>query len=178
MTSRPTDPHMNPSRLSRSLSFLVVLALAAATPVTPAGAQGQPNTGTGPALPKSGTIARDTAYERKVLAQMKAPAGFTVVSFAGPPAAMYPTVVAPSPDGSVYVGTDLNLAQGAVKGRGRVTRLVDDDGDGRADRYTIFAELDSPRGIAVDGKTVYILHPPHLSAFRDTNGDGIADTSD
>ena len=170
---------MTPNRLARPLVSLVILAIAAAAHASPAHAQGgQPNTGTGPALPKSGRIARDTAYERKVLAQMKAPDGFTLVSFAGPPVAMYPTVVAPSPDGSVYVGTDLNLAQGAVKGRGRVTRLVDDDGDGRADRYTIFAELDSPRGIAVDGKTVYILHPPHLSAFRDTNGDGIADTSE
>ena len=101
-----------------------------------------------------------------------------MVSFAGPPFAMYPTVVAPAPDGSVYVGTDLNLAQGAVKGRGRVVRLVDGDGDGHADAYTIFAELDSPRGIAVDGNTVYVLHPPDLTAFRDTNGDGIADTSE
>ena len=90
---------------------------------------------------------------------------------------MYPTVVAPAPDGSVYVGVDLNLAQGAVKGRGRVVRLVDKDGDGHADAYTIFAELDSPRGIAVDGNTVYVMHPPDLTAFRDTNGDGIADTS-
>ena len=134
--------------------------------------------GLGPTLPKSGTIPRDTAYERKVLAQMKAPDGFTMLSFAGPPFAMYPTVVAPAPDGSVYVGTDLNLAQGAVKGRGRVMRLVDTDGDGHADKYTIFAEVDSPRGIAVDGNTVYVLHPPNLTAYRDTNGDGIADTSD
>ena len=141
-------------------------------------AAGQPNTGLGPTLPKTGTITRDTAYERKVLAAMKAPAGFTMVSFAGPPIAMYPTVVAPAPDGSVYVGVDLNLAQGAVKGRGRVMRLVDTDGDGRADKYSIFVETDSPRGIAVDGNTVYVMHPPHLTAYRDTNGDGIADQSD
>jgi glucose/arabinose dehydrogenase len=113
-----------------------------------------------------------------VLATMKAPDGFTMVHYAGPPYAMYPTVVEPAPDGSVYVGVDLNLAQGAVKGRGRVVRLVDSDGDGHADRYTIFAELDSPRGIAVDGSTVYVMHPPHLTAFRDTDGDGIADQSD
>ena len=65
---------------------------------------------------------------------MKAPDGFTMTLFAAPPYAMYPTVVAPAPDGSVYVGVDLNLAQGAVKGRGRVMRLVDTDGDVRADR--------------------------------------------
>jgi hypothetical protein len=153
----------------------LVAALALAEPAV---AQGQPNMGTGPVLPKSGTIARDTAYERKVVAAMKAPEGFTMVSYAGPPFAMYPTVVAPAPDGSVYVGVDLNLAQGAVKGRGRVVRLLDTDSDGHADRYTTFVDIDSPRGIAVDGNTVYVLAPPNLTAYRDTNGDGIADSSD
>ena len=37
-------------------AFVATLALA-----EPAVAQGQPNTGTGPKLPPSGTIARDTA---------------------------------------------------------------------------------------------------------------------
>jgi putative membrane-bound dehydrogenase-like protein len=164
-------------RLTRAAVPLAA-AFACLVLAAPAGAQGQPNMSTGPVLPKSGSIPRDTAYERKVLAAMKAPEGFTLLSFAGPPFAMYPTVVAPAPDGSVYVGVDLNLAQGAVKGRGRVVRLVDTDGDGHADKYTIFAELDSPRGIAVDGNTVYVMHPPNLTAYRDTNGDGIADTSD
>ena len=143
-----------------------------------AAAQGQPNTGLGPTLPKSGTIPRDTAYERKVLAQMKAPEGFTLLHFAGPPVAMYPTCVAPAPDGSVFVGVDLEPRAGRGEGRGRVMRLVDTDGDGRADTYTIFAEMDSPRGIVSDGNTVYVMHPPNLTAYRDTNGDGIADTSD
>ena len=166
------------SRLPRVLTSLAVGALAATAVAAPAAAQGQPNTGLGPTLPKSGTIPRDTAYERKVLAQMKAPDGFTLLHFAGPPFAMYPTAVAPAPDGSVYVGVDLNLAQGAVKGRGRVMRLVDSDGDGHADRYTVFTEVDSPRGIAVDGNTVYVMHPPNLTAYRDTNGDGIADSAE
>jgi putative membrane-bound dehydrogenase-like protein len=158
--------------------MLAAISLAAIVHSIPAGAQGQPNTSTGPVLPKSGRIVPDTAHERKVLAQMKAPEGFSMVTFAGPPYAMYPTVVEPAPDGSVYVGVDLNLAQGAVKGRGRVMRLVDDDNDGRADRYSIFVDADSPRGIAVDGNTVYVLHPPNLVAYQDTNGDGIADKSD
>ncbi|MFL5619658.1 MAG: heme-binding domain-containing protein [Gemmatimonadaceae bacterium] len=169
---------MTTRRLTRAVTSIVAAAFAIVAHAAPAGAQGQPNMGTGPVLPKSGTIARDTAYERKVLAAMKAPDGFTMLHFAGPPFAMYPTVVAPAPDGSVYVGVDLNLAQGAVKGRGRVVRLVDSDGDGHADKYTIFSDVDSPRGIAVDANTVYVLHPPNLTAYRDTNGDGIADTSD
>ena len=105
---------MRVQRASRGRLYAAVV-LAAMTHASPALAQsGPPNTGTGPKLPPKGTIARDTAYERKVLEQMKAPEGFTMTVFAGPPVAMYPTVVAPSPDGSVYVGVDLNLAQGAV----------------------------------------------------------------
>ena len=86
------------SRLSRALTATVAGALTAVALVAAtAGAQGQPNMSTGPALPKSGTIPRDTAYERKVLAAMKAPEGFTMLHYAGPPFAMYPTAVAPAP---------------------------------------------------------------------------------
>jgi glucose/arabinose dehydrogenase len=170
---------MTPSRLSRTFSSLAGVTFFVAANAAPVCAQsGQLDMGRGPQLPKSGTIARDSVHDRKVIEQITAPAGFSLLTFAGPPAAMYPTVVATSPDGSVYVGVDLNLAQGAVKGRGRVMRLVDTDGDGRADKYTIFADVDSPRGIAVDGNTVYVLHPPNLTAYRDTDGDGIADQSD
>jgi len=90
---------------------------------------------------------------------------------------MYPTCVNESPDGAVFVCVDPNLSLSTLKGVGRVMRLVDTDNDGRADTYTTFAEMDSPRGVASDGKTVYVMHPPDLTAYRDTNGDGIADTS-
>src|SRR6476619_6932753 len=97
------------SRLSRALTATVAGALATVVLAAPsAGAEGQPNTSTGPVLPKSGAIPRDTAYERKVLAAMKAPDGFTMLHYAGPPFAMYPTAVAPAPDGSVYVGVEIN----------------------------------------------------------------------
>ncbi|HEX2779181.1 MAG TPA: hypothetical protein VHM30_06770, partial [Gemmatimonadaceae bacterium] len=155
------------------------LLTATATAQDPGATRGPtPKPETGPKLPTRGSIPRDTARDRNVVGQVTIPAGFALTMFAGPPVAMYPTVVEPAPDGSVYMGTDLNLAQGAVKGRGRIVRLVDDDGDGRADRYSIFAEVDSPRGIAVDGNTVYVLHVPDLTAFRDTNGDGVADRAD
>ena len=92
---------MIPSRSLRTLATLGAVQLVATLALAePAAAQGSPNSGTGPKLPPSGAIARDTAYERKVLTSMKAPEGFTMVSYAGPPFAMYPTVVAPAPDGS------------------------------------------------------------------------------
>ena len=164
---------------------LAAMLLAAPLLTAPAAAQDPgakpgpaPKADTGPVLPVRGTIPPNVARDSGILAQVTVPEGFAVTMFAGPPVAMYPTVVAPAPDGSVYMGTDLNLAQGAVKGRGRIIRLVDSNGDGRADRYSVFAKVDSPRGIAVAGSTVYVLAVPELIAFRDTNGDGVADRAD
>ena len=37
--------------------------------------------------------------------------------------------------------------------------------------------MDSPRGAVFDGDTLYVTHPPNLTAYRDTNNDGIADES-
>ena len=118
---------------------------------------------------------REPDVERKLQAEFKAPDGFSVTLFAGPPVAMYPTCVNESPDGAIFVCVDPNLSLSTLKGVGRVMRLVDTDGDGHADRYTVFAEMDSPRGVASDGKTVYVMHPPMLTAYRDTSGDGVAD---
>jgi putative membrane-bound dehydrogenase-like protein len=174
-----THPTLNVrARLTVALAAtaLVALPLAAQDPGAAHGPAPAPSTG--PTLAPRGAIAPNPARDSGVLAQVTVPPGFSLKMFAGPPVAMYPTVVAPAPDGSVYMGTDLNLAQGAVKGRGRIIRLVDTNGDGKADHYSVFAKVDSPRGIAVDGNTVYVLHVPELTAYRDTNGDGIADKAD
>ena len=146
------------------------------------GVQAQsPRPGETPAMPAklapSGPLTRNPAYEAKVRAEVKAPAGFAVTLFAEPPFAEYPVCVTSSVDGVVFVGTDPNLAQDFVKGRGRIVRFVDDDRDGRADRYTVFTDVDSPRGMIWDGKVLYVLHPPNLTAYYDDNGDGIADRS-
>lgn len=176
-TRPPEVPALHMAQLSavrRGLIAALTVGLAASSHAQ----AGTPNAGTGPQLAKSGKIPRDTARERAILAVTKAPANSKVTVFAAPPIAMYPTAVATSPDGSVYVGVDLNLAQGAAAGRGRVVRLKDTDNDGHADEYSIFVDVPSPRGIIADGKTVYIMHPPNLTAYRDTNNDGIADESD
>ncbi|MDB4912452.1 MAG: heme-binding protein [Gemmatimonadetes bacterium] len=128
-------------------------------------------------IPKSGPIPTAPALEKQMLSDLTLPAGFTATLFAGPPVAMYPACVGESPDGAVFVCVDPNLSLSQLKGVGRIMRLVDTDGDGHADRYTTFAEMDSPRGIASDGRTVFVMHPPLLTAYRDTNGDGIADES-
>ena len=124
---------------------------------------------------KSGTVPHDAAREATLLSQVKVADGYTASIFASPPIGMYPVCLTATVDGAVFACIDPNLSLTAAKGKGRVVRLVDTDHDGKADTYTVFAEMDSPRGVAFDGKTLYVMHPPTLTAYRDTNGDGIAD---
>ncbi len=128
-------------------------------------------------IAKSGTVPLEPNVEKRLQTDFKAPDGFKITLFAGPPVAMYPTCVADSPDGAMFVCVDPNLSLSTLKGVGRVMRLVDADHDGHADNYTVFAEMDSPRGVVSDGKTVYVMHPPMLTAYTDTTGDGISDIS-
>ena len=55
--------------------------------------------------------------------------------------------------------------------------LEDTDGDGKADRFTVFAEgLNIPSGIAVGHGGVWVANSPDILFLQDTDGDGKADT--
>src|SRR5258708_5425413 len=167
-------------RFRRHVISLTVAALAALIGA-PLAAQNGAAPSAPPAMPEklapSGVVVPSAAWQQRVQNEVKAPDGFKVTLFAEPPYAEYPVCVTSSLDGVVFVGTDPNLAQDFVKGRGRIVRLVDENGDGHADKYTVFTEVDSPRGLIWDGKALYVLHPPNLTAYYDDNGDGIADRS-
>ncbi len=166
-----------PARIVTALWVTVAMSAA----VGPVHAQQNGSPAAPPAMPAklapSGPVIPNPVWEKKVQEEVKPLDGYKVTLFAESPFAEYPTCVAATLDGVVFVGTDPNLAQDFVKGRGRVVRLVDENGDGRADRYTVFADVDSPRGLVWDGKVLYVLHPPNLTAYYDDNGDGIADRS-
>ena len=120
--------------------------------------------------------------EADILKSLKLPEGYEATVFAMPPAVGYPTAVSASADGVLFVGVDENGSLDAKPGRGRVLRCIDSDGDGKADKINTFAEMDSPRGVIWDGAsgtgpgTLYVMHPPNLTAYTDTDGDGKADT--
>ncbi len=84
-----------------------------------------------------------------LLSGIKAPPGFEVTLFAAPPDVNYPTCLATSPEGTVYVGIDENGSLDRKEGRGKIVRCHDTDGDGKADEFKTFATIDSPRGIVV-----------------------------
>ncbi|HTN73984.1 MAG TPA: discoidin domain-containing protein, partial [Pirellulaceae bacterium] len=115
---------------------------------------------------------------KNLLAGIKAPAGFKVSLFAAPPQAGYPTCLAVAPSGAVFIGIDENGSLDAKANRGRVVRAVDTDGDGAADEVKTFATMDSPRGLVFDNNTLYVQHPPYVTAFHDDNGDGVSDRSE
>lgn len=113
--------------------------------------------------------------EAAILKDVKVADGFEVTLFANSAAANYPVYVAAAPDGTLYVSSDGNGSLGRNPKRGRIIRLRDTDGDGRADETKVFCEVDSPRGLVWDHDRLYLVHPPHLSEFIDADGDGVAE---
>lgn len=116
--------------------------------------------------------------EAAILKDVKVPEGFDVTLFANSAAANYPVFVAAAPNGDLYVSSDGNGSLDRAPHRGRILRLRDTDGDGRADQVTEFVkDVDSPRGLVWDHDRLYLIHPPDVSVYIDRDGDGIADES-
>lgn len=112
----------------------------------------------------------------KLIKDVKVPAEFEATIFATPPAVNYPVFVAAAPDGTLFVSSDGNGSLDRKPHMGRVLRVRDTNGDGRADEVKAFvADVDSPRGLVWDQDRLYLLHPPDISVFIDHNGDGVAD---
>lgn len=114
--------------------------------------------------------------EADILKDVKVPEGFDLTLFASPSAANYPVYVAAAPNGDLYVASDGNGSLGRNPHRGRIIRLRDTDGDGRADEAKEFVkDVDSPRGLVWDHDRLYLIHPPDVSVFIDKDADGVAD---
>ena len=130
-----------------------------------------------PTVPPRGPLTVSAAAVDEILAGIKAPPGFEVKVFAAPPIVNYPACITATLAGELFVCVDRNSSLQADPGMGSVLRLVDRNHDGQADDYTVFASMDSPRGAVFDGETLYVTHPPYLTAYRDADGDGIAEES-
>ncbi|MEX1049674.1 MAG: hypothetical protein WED15_09105 [Akkermansiaceae bacterium] len=104
------------------------------------------------------------------------PSNWEINVFAGPPDAEYPAALSAAANGDVYISSDPNGSLGKDPKFGRIVRATDTTGDGKADQFQDFVpNVNSPRGGHYVGGTFFLIHPPYLSAFRDTTGDGVAD---
>ncbi|MEX2560402.1 MAG: PVC-type heme-binding CxxCH protein, partial [Pirellulales bacterium] len=106
------------------------------------------------------------------------PEAFKATLFACDPLVEYPSAIALGPrPGSIFVAADYMTGLGTEIVRRDEIRLIEDtDGDGYADRATVYADgFNSIEGLTWHAGTVYAMHSPFLTALRDTDGDGRAD---
>ncbi len=109
---------------------------------------------------------------------VKVPAGFKATLFACDPLIEYPSVISIGPKpGAIFVAIDYMTGLGTDGKVKSEVRLVEDtNGDGYADRATVFAKgFNSIQGLAYHDGVVYVMHAPFLTALRDTKKTGIAD---
>jgi putative membrane-bound dehydrogenase-like protein len=114
----------------------------------------------------------------KRFAPLKVPAGFKATLFACDPLIEYPSVISIGPrPGAIFVAVDYMTGLGTEIVRRDEVRLVEDtDGDGYADKATLFAKgFNSIQGLAYHDGTLYVMHAPFLTALRDTKAAGAAD---
>lgn len=109
---------------------------------------------------------------------LKIPDGFKATLFACDPLVEYPSVIALGPRvGTLLVAHDYMTGLGVEIVRRDEVRLIEDtDGDGYADKSTVFADgFNSIQGLEFYNDTVFVMHAPLLTSVRDTDGDGVAD---
>jgi putative heme-binding domain-containing protein len=113
----------------------------------------------------------------EAIARMQVPEGFQVELVASEPDIVNPVAMTFDERGRIWITESLEYPRSSAgPGRDRVKVLEDTDGDGKADKFTIFAEgLNIPSGIAVGYGGVWVANAPDILFMQDTDGDGRAD---
>ncbi len=109
---------------------------------------------------------------------LKVPPGFKATLFACDPLIEYPSVMSAGPrPGAVFVAVDYMTGLGTEITRRSEVRLVEDtDGDGYADKATLYAGgFNSIMGLCYYDGTVFVMHAPFLTALKETKRTGVAD---
>src|SRR6059058_5616433 len=113
----------------------------------------------------------------EAIAKMTVPEGFTVELVASEPDIVNPVAMTFDEKGRAWITESLEYPRREPgKGRDRVKVLEDTDGDGKADKFTVFADgLNIPSGVAVGHGGVWVANSPDILFLQDTDGDGKAD---
>ena len=100
--------------------------------------------------------------------KMTVPPGFTVELVASEPDIVNPVAMTFDERGRIWITESLEYPRRAAgPGRDRIKILEDTDGDGKADKFTIFAEgLNIPSGIAVGHGGVWVANSPDILFYK------------
>jgi putative membrane-bound dehydrogenase-like protein len=126
-----------------------------------------------------GGEARSTATAKDAL-PFRVPPGFVAERVAGPPVVDYPLVADFDERGQLFVahaaGRNVDFNQTPDERPNAMRLLEDTDGDGRFERYTVFADkMTFPTGALWYDGALYACSPPYLWRMQDTKGKGVAD---
>ncbi|MCS6849700.1 MAG: c-type cytochrome [Gemmataceae bacterium] len=104
----------------------------------------------------------------EALKKMQVPPGFTVELVASEPDIVNPVAMTFDEKGRIWITESLEYPRRSPgPGKDRVKILEDTDGDGKADRFTVFAEgLNIPSGIAIGNGGVYVANAPDILFYR------------
>ncbi|WP_460671642.1 PVC-type heme-binding CxxCH protein [Larkinella ripae] len=115
---------------------------------------------------------------KRELESFKIADGFEVTLFAAEPLVAKPIQMNWDADGRLWVvsSTAYPHLKTGEEANDKVFVLEDTDGDGKADKSTVFAEgLITPTGILPGDGGVYVANSTEILHFADTDGDGKAD---
>ena len=156
--------------MNKILFFLALLSLGLPPAVRPAGRQL-----TGQHAPAA-TPALSPAEARK---KFTLPPGFEIRLFASEPEVVNPVAMTWDERGRLWVLELYEYPLGAPKGqkpRDRIIILEDTDGDGTADKRTVFADgLNLATGLLLGYGGAFVGQAPYLLFLEDTDGDDVAD---
>jgi putative membrane-bound dehydrogenase-like protein len=135
------------------------------------------------ALSVCGVVCRAAEDEHppaKAVAALDVAPGLEATLFASEPMIASPTNVDVDARGRVWVCDVVNYRHrnGSRPAGDRIMILEDTDGDGKADKSTVFyqgRDIDSAMGICVLGNQVIVSVSPNIFVFTDIDGDGKAD---
>lgn len=107
------------------------------------------------------------------------PSGFKIELFASEPDILKPLNMAFDDRGRLWVSQTIEYPYPVAlneRGRDSIRILEDTDGDGRADRFTTFADgLNIPMGLYPFRDACIAFSIPHIWKFEDLDGDGVSD---
>ena len=194
---------MNPRTIQSLLPF-ISCALIAATPVPsaePAAAE-KPKQSAAPAEQSAAPIKKrqgggpenperpfrppssPVVSGKESLKNFKLPAGFKIEVVACEPMIETPVAVSWDHKGRMYV-VEMNSYMHDMDGNGedqpvgRIKLLEDLDGDGIYDKASVFVDNQiMPRAVMALGDGALVVTPPTLTFYRDTDGDGVADSAE